>query len=120
MANGSVYSLGSIWLVEFDPAVGTEIQKTRPALVVSGSEFNAKRSKVTVLPFTSVRLDDPRISRAVVIVPSSIQNGLSVDSLLVCVELKTFDKVRFLRFLGQLEDELLEQTQNILRRYLSL
>jgi len=120
MAAGSNYRLGSIWLVSFDPSVGTEIQKTRPALVISGTLFNAKRSKVTVLPFTSKRPSDPRISPAVVVVSSSAENGLSVDSLLVCVCPATFDKVRFVRHLGQLEDELLEQAQNILCRYLSL
>jgi len=83
MAAGSNYRLGSIWLVSFDPSVGTEIQKTRPALVISGTLFNAKRRKVTVLPFTSKRPSDPRISPAVVVVSSSAENGLSVDSLLV-------------------------------------
>jgi mRNA interferase MazF len=120
MAAGSNYRLGSIWLVSFDPSVGTEIQKTRPALVISGTVFNAKRSKVTVLPFTSKRPSDPRISPAVVIVPSSAENGLSVDSLLVCVCPATFDKVRLVRHLGQLEDDLLEQAKDILRRYLCL
>ncbi len=50
----------------------------------------------------------------------SPQNGLSVDSLLVCVEPMTFDKVRLIQWLGELEPELLQQAQNILRRYLSL
>ncbi|MCA1992398.1 MAG: type II toxin-antitoxin system PemK/MazF family toxin [Coleofasciculus sp. S288] len=120
MAAGSDYRLGSVWLVSFDPSVGTEIQKTRPGLVVSRSSTNAKRSKVTVLPFTSKRPDDPRISPAVLVVPASAQNGLSVDSLLVCIEPMTFDKVRLVRHLGQLEDDLLKQAQGILRRYLSL
>ncbi|TVP62242.1 MAG: type II toxin-antitoxin system PemK/MazF family toxin [Nodularia sp. (in: Bacteria)] len=112
--------MGSIWIVTFDPAVGIEIQKTRPALIVSGTLFNNQRSKVTVLPFTSAKLNNPRISPAVVAVPSSAQNGLSVDSLLICVEPMTFDKIRLTQQLGELEAELLEQTQNILRRYLSL
>jgi mRNA interferase MazF len=120
MAAGSDYRLGSIWLVTFDPSVGTEIQKTRPALLVSRSSTNATRSKLTVLPFTSKRPDDPRISPSVVVVPSSVQNGLSVDSLLVCICPTTFDKMRLVRHLGQLEDELLKRAQNILRRYLSL
>ncbi|MFM6369363.1 MAG: type II toxin-antitoxin system PemK/MazF family toxin, partial [Dolichospermum sp.] len=60
------------------------------------------------------------ISAAVVEVPASAQNGLSVDSLLICVEPMTFDKVRLTQQLGDLEAELLEQSQNILRRYLSL
>jgi len=55
MANSSDYRLGSIWIAKFDPSVGTEIRKTRPALVISGTLFNERRSKVTVLPFTSAR-----------------------------------------------------------------
>lgn len=120
MAERSDYGLGSIQIVTFDPSVGTEIRKTRPALVISGTVFNAQRSKVTVLPFTSARFNDPRIQAAVVVVPSSAQNGLSVDSLLVCVEPMTFDKVRLIQRLGELEPELLQQAQKILRQYLSL
>ncbi len=120
MAESSNYRLGSIWIVTFDPSVGTEIRKTRPALVVSGTVFNFQRSKVTVLPFTSARLDDPRIRAAVVVVPSSPQNGLSVDSLLICVEPATFDKLRLIQRVGELEPEPLQQAQNILRRYLRL
>jgi mRNA interferase MazF len=112
--------LGSIWIVTFDPSLGTEIRKTRPGLVVSGSVFNAQRSKVTVLPFTSARPNDSRISPAVVTVPASPTNGLSVDSLLVCVDPVTFDKVRLVQRLGELEAELLQQAQKILCQYLSL
>lgn len=120
MAERSDYRLGSIWIVTFDPALGTEIRKTRPALIVSGTVFNNQRSKVTVLPFTSAKTNDPRISPAVVAVASSAENGLSVNSLLVCVEPLTFDKMRLIQRLGELETELLQQAQNILRRYLSL
>ncbi len=120
MADNGNYRLGSIWIVRFDPSVGSEIRKTRPALVISGTVFNVYRSKVTVLPFTSARLSDPRISPAVVVVPSSTENGLSVDSLLVCVEPMTFDKVRLVQRLGELETELLKQAQLILQRYLGL
>jgi len=120
MADRGNYGFGSIWLVTFDPSVGTEIRKTRPALVVSGTIYNKQRSKVTVLPFTSSKPDNPRIRAAVVEVPSSKQNGLSTDSLLVCVEPMTFDKVRLIQQVGELEVELLQQAQNILRRYLNL
>lgn len=120
MAKSSDYRLGSIWLVTFDPSVGTEIQKTRPGLIISGSLFNQKRSKVTLLPFSSAKPSDTRISPAAVNVSSSSQNGLSVDSILIAVEPMTFDKVRLVKYLGQLEPELLQQVQNILRRYLNL
>ncbi len=120
MGESGNYRLGSIWVVNFDPSIASEIRKTRPALVISGTVFNTQRTKVTVLPFTSVKVSDRRLSPAVVKVPSSTQNNLSVDSLLVCVEPMTFDKVRLVKYLGELESELLQQVQNILRQYLSL
>ncbi|MFB2980756.1 type II toxin-antitoxin system PemK/MazF family toxin [Microseira sp. BLCC-F43] len=88
--------------------------------MVSGSAFNVQRSKVTVLPFTSALPNDPRISLAMVFVPSSVENGLAVDSLLVCVDPMTFDKSRLVQRLGQLETELMTQAQAILRQYLRL
>ena len=43
---------GSIWWVEFDPAVGTEIQKTRPAVIVSNDIANKYLDRVVVVPLT--------------------------------------------------------------------
>ncbi|AFZ04397.1 type II toxin-antitoxin system PemK/MazF family toxin [Calothrix sp. PCC 6303] len=120
MADSSNYRLGSIWTVNFDPSVATEIRKTRPALVISDTLFNVARRKITVLPFTSIRLNDSRISPALVVVPTSPLNGLSVDSMLVCVEPMTFDKVRLIQRVGDLEPELLQQVQHSLRHYLGL
>jgi mRNA interferase MazF len=118
MADSSNYRLGSIWTVNFDPSIATEIRKTRPALVISNTLFNVARRKITVLPFTSTRFNDHRVSPALVVVPTSPLNGLSIDSVLVCVEPMTFDKVRLIQRVGDLEPELLEQVQHILGQYL--
>ena len=120
MAERSSFGLGSIWVISFDPSVGTEIRKTRPGLIISGTVFNERRSKVTVLPFTSARPNDPRISAAVVPVNASNENGLASDSLLVCIEPMTFDKARLIKYLGQLNPELLPQAQSVLKQYLAL
>ena len=44
---------GSVWWVEFDPAVGTEIRKTRPAVIVSNDIANKYLGRVVVVPLTS-------------------------------------------------------------------
>jgi len=44
---------GEIWWVALDPAIGTEIRKTRPAVVVSNDSCNRYGSRVVVLPITS-------------------------------------------------------------------
>lgn len=44
---------GDVYWVALDPALGTEIRKTRPAVVISNDAANAFGSRVVVLPVTS-------------------------------------------------------------------
>src|SRR6266536_506874 len=44
---------GEVWWVSFDPSLGGEIQKTRPAIVISNDAANAALNRVIVVPLTS-------------------------------------------------------------------
>jgi mRNA interferase MazF len=44
---------GEVWWVAFDPSVGGEIQKTRPALIVSNNGANVALNRLIVVPLTS-------------------------------------------------------------------
>jgi mRNA interferase MazF len=44
---------GEVWWVEFDPSVGSEIRKTRPAVVISNDAANRHLARVVVFPLTS-------------------------------------------------------------------
>lgn len=44
---------GEVWWVEFDPSVGSEIRKTRPAIIVSNNAANRNLARVIVVPVTS-------------------------------------------------------------------
>lgn len=44
---------GEVWWVSFAPSVGGEIQKTRPAIVISNNAANAALNRVQVIPVTS-------------------------------------------------------------------
>lgn len=44
---------GEVWWVEFDPSVGSEIRKTRPAVILSNDAANRRLTRVVVIPFSS-------------------------------------------------------------------
>ena len=44
---------GELWWVQFDPSIGSEIQKTRPAVIISSDLSNEAIGRVQVVPITS-------------------------------------------------------------------
>ena len=98
---------GEIWLVNFDPTIGTEIRKTRPAVVVSSDAVGRLPIKL-VAPVTDwkdyfapniwhVRIDpDPA-------------NGLTKVSAVDTLQLRGIDHRRFVRKLGQVSAARMEE-----------
>lgn len=107
---------GEIWLVEFDPSVGTEIQKTRPALIISNDIANDKSSKITVVPLTS-RIKP--LSIVVIIEPDEL-NKLDKQSLIRVPDVCTFDKLRLRNKIGKLSSEKLKEVDKKLKLHLGL
>lgn len=58
-------SQGQVWWVNLDPTIGSEIRKTRPAVIVSPDELNVHLNTVVVVPLTTGRTYPFRIATKV-------------------------------------------------------
>ena len=54
---------GEVWWVKFDPAVGSEVRKTRPALIVSNDAANRNLARIVVVPLTVTQVASIRGKR---------------------------------------------------------
>jgi mRNA interferase MazF len=89
---------GEIWLVNFDPAVGAEIQKLRPALVISIDAIGRLPLRL-VVPITDWKASYTNYPWFVQI-PAHADNGLSKDSGADTFQTKSISLHRFVRCLG--------------------
>lgn len=97
---------GEIWQVNLDPTVGSEIQKSRPCVVVSPPELNDHLRTVIVAPMTSKGFAAPfRVA-----VRHAGRNGL-----ILIDQVRTVDKVRLGRKLGTLSAKTLSATLRTLQ-----
>lgn len=97
--------------------MGTEIRKTRPALIISPTDFNQVRSKVTLLPISSAKVKVKTIQPVVVEVEPSSMNGLTLNSIVIAIEPNTFDKKRLVKHLGILEPNLMKRVESIFQSF---
>lgn len=97
---------GDIWLVALDPTLGSEIQKTRPCVVVSPPEMHDHLRTVIVAPMTSKGASAPfRI-------PVSFKRK---QGLVLLDQLRTVDQARLVRKEGAVADNTLSNALLTLR-----
>ena len=101
-----VMKTGEIWLAQLDPTVGSEIQKTRPCVVVSPDEMNAHLRTVIVAPMTTG--SHPAGFR----IPLTFQGK---QGLIVLDQIRALDRVRLVKRLGALRPQTLALTQQTLQ-----
>ena len=103
---------GEIWWVNLDPTQGSEIRKTRPAIVVTANALNRARRTVVVVPLSTGPQPRPPI-----IVPTP---SAGLNSVAVCDQVRAVDKRRLTRNQGQLSAADLRSIEDGLRRVLEL
>lgn len=123
MSDGALSLLrrGQILLVSFDPAVGSEVRKTRPAVVVSNNTANSVAARrpnatVTVVPVTS---NTANVLPFQVLLTAGI-TGLAQDSKAQAEQVRTISVARIVRSVGWVSAELMGAIDEALRMHLSL
>ncbi len=105
---------GEVWLVHLDPVVGSEIGKSRPAVVVQNDLANQSSPTVTVVPL-STKVD--RIYPFQVLLAAG-EGGLPRASKALCEQIRSVSRQRLQRCLGTLSAERLAEIRVALDRHL--
>jgi mRNA interferase MazF len=92
---------GDIYLVEFDPARGHEIKKTRPALVIQ-NDIGNQHSPVTIVAAITSKVSAKPYPVEVAVTPSKV-NGLSLPSAIQLGQIRSVDGRRLTKRLGSLD-----------------
>ena len=98
---------GEVWLVNFDPTVGSEIKKKRPAVVLSSDAVGRLPIKL-VAPITDWK-DYFASNIWHIRIDPDVSNGLSKISAVDVLQLRGMDRQRFIRKMGEVSPTTLEE-----------
>lgn len=97
---------GEVWLAQLDPALGREIQKTRPCVLISPPEMHNHLRTVIVAPMTTG--SRPAAFR----VPVTFKGK---TGLILMDQIRTLDKVRLVRREGAVHSATLKRALSVLQ-----
>lgn len=103
---------GEIWWVRFDPSIGGEIRKRRPAVILSRDAANAALNRVQVVPLTS-RTGRLYPSEAYVTIGNKTSKAMAD-------QLTTVSKLRLIEPIGRVSAHEMEGIERAVRIHLSL
>jgi len=109
---------GDVWLINLDPTIGSEIQKTRPAVIVNDDAMGVLPLKV-IVPITDWK-DHYAVAAWMVRIEASSTNGLSKTSAADAFQVRSVSHQRFVKRIGQLQPSDVEQIGKALSAVLHL
>ncbi len=103
---------GQVYWTNLDPTIGSEIKKTRPALVISNDIANAYSNCIIVAPITS---------SATKLFPFEVEIEInSKKGKILLDQIRSIDKIRLGKLITQLEEKIMHKVNEALKISLSL
>jgi mRNA interferase MazF len=106
---GMVIKQYDVFLIELDPTKGHEIKKTRPCVVISPNEMNTSIDTIIVAPMTTK--SHPYPSRIKI-------HFLGKEGWVVIDQIRTIDKTRLKKRLGNLKKDEIQRIKTIIKEML--
>jgi mRNA interferase MazF len=94
-----------VYLVNLDPTLGSEIQKTRPCLIISPDEMNHNIATVIIAPLTTKGWDYPTRINC---------RFEGKEGQIILDQIRTVDKGRLVRKLGKINDKTKKEVMAVL------
>ncbi len=103
---------GEIWLINLEPSIGGEIKKTRPGIIVNNDALGILPLKI-IVPITDWK---ERYSQApwMVKIEANKENNLTKTSSADTFQVRSISEKRFVRKIGNAEDDILNKISNAL------
>jgi mRNA interferase MazF len=109
---------GEVWVINLDPTLGAEIQKTRPAVIVNDDQVGVLPLRV-IVPLTDWK-DRYQVAPWMVKVEPAQSNGLMKVSAADAFQVRSVAQERFVRYLGKLTNEQMQAVAKALAAVLAI
>ena len=106
---GMVITQYEVYLINLDPTIGHEIQKTRPCLVISPDEMNNNIRTVIIAPMTTKSHEYPTR------IPVRFDKK---SGWIVLDQIRTVDKARLVKRLGRISDKEISSVKEVIKQML--
>ena len=108
---------GEVWIVNFDPTVGAEIKKSRPALILQNDIAN-EHSPITIVAAITSKFDEKLYPTEVL--TSQREGGLAQESVALLNQIRSIDKQRLVKKLGIVQNKTLREVEKAIKISLEL
>jgi mRNA interferase MazF len=107
---------GDIWVVNLEPSFGREIHKKRPVLIISDNLINKITPHAVIIPASSQV--PSTIGKEMVLIGK--QEGLNKNSVLMPLFIRSIDRERLIKKIGELQEEKLREVETAIKLILGI